>query len=121
MKGMCQNASRSLQFYSAKEANLNPLLFSTLLSEVGNVALDVIIHVQYITKQEDYQIFDALKSNFSRVLDLIDEQKGVNAMDEWGQTPLMIAVSNNNMSPIFAALMNARRPKVDVNIAKPVC
>jgi hypothetical protein len=53
------------------------------------------------------------------VFDIIAEGDGINAVDEWGQTPLMIATQRDSLQ-IIASLLNARRPKVDVNIAKSV-
>lgn len=117
LKGMCQNATRTLIWNSAKGVNLSPLLIQSNLNNLDE-KIEVEIKLQRITTQSDYQIFDALKNNFSRALDLFDEQKGINAHDEWGQTPLMIAVSNQ-YTPIIAGLLNARKPKVDINVAKP--
>jgi len=40
-------------------------------------------------------------------------------MDEWGQTPLMLALSRpRELLSVVAFLMNTRRPMVDVNLAK---
>lgn len=78
------------------------------------------VTVRHITSQEDYRIFDALRTeNISLVLDLIEDHYGVNSMDEYGQTPLMIAVSRQ-YATVIASLLNTRRPKVDVNMAKAV-
>jgi hypothetical protein len=83
-------------------------------------SLTLEVKVHHITPQKDYQIFEAFKAeNISLVLDLIDEHVGVNAVDEWGQTPLMISVASQNLM-VFAALMNTRRPMVDVNTQKSV-
>jgi ankyrin repeat protein len=72
-----------------------------------------------ITSTEDYAIFDALKAdNTTLALELIEQHKGVNAIDKWGQTPLMIAALEQRYTEI-AALLNARRPSVNVNMAKP--
>jgi ankyrin repeat protein len=81
-------------------------------------SLTMDLRVEQITDTTDYQIFDAFKrDNLSRVLDLVDSHVGVNAMDEYGQTPLMMAVSKQYL-PVIASLLNTRRPKVDVNAAK---
>jgi len=85
---------------------------------LDNEKVSIQIRVDQITTQEDFRIFDALKQeNISLVLDIIEANHGVNAVDEYGQTALMTAVSNQYL-PVVAALLNARRPKVDVNLAK---
>jgi hypothetical protein len=76
--------------------------------------------IEHITKAEDYQIFGAWREgNMSLVYDLITEHKGVNAVDEWGQTILMHAVQRGSVE-IVSTLLNTRMPKVDVNKAKSV-
>ena len=108
---MCQNATRKLVWPNARIANLNPLLINTNLVQLNDgeqISVEILVH--HITTQSDYQIFDALKHNFSRALDLFDEQKGINAHDEWGQTPLMIAVSNQYSAIIAGLLKLAATP-----------
>ena len=122
MKGMCLNSTRIVTWSEGlNEVDLDPILPSgrTYMNDIENVvSLKLILH--HITGPEDYQIFDALKKdNISLALDLIDDHIGVNAVDEWGQTPLMYA-THRGIMPLFAALLNARKPKIDVNIAKAV-
>lgn len=122
IKGMCQNSTRSLQWASISKLRgvaLSPIVgFSKDLVLDSEEALEMDVHIEYITEPFDYQIFDAFKhENLSKVLDYIDEHVGINAMDEYGQTPLMIAVSKQ-YDAVVASLLNARRPKVDVNMAK---
>jgi hypothetical protein len=117
LKGMCENGTRRFVFDDGSDTNLNPIFVDKHFSE-NKGPLHVDLKLYRITNEEDYRIFDAFKSkNISMVLDLIDEHKGINSMDEYGQTPLMIAISNQVM-PVVAALLNTRKPKVDVNAAK---
>jgi ankyrin repeat protein len=48
---------------------------------------------------------------------LDDVYVGINAIDKWGQTPLMIAAIEQKNAEL-AALLNTRRPSVDINKAK---
>lgn len=100
--------------------NLSPLPIdpNNLIDLDEKVALEFAI--EHITEPSDYQIFGAWREgNFSLVLDLINDHKGVNAVDEWGQTLLMHAVQRGSID-VVSALLNTRMPKVDVNIAKSV-
>ena len=78
LKGMCENSTRLVRFTGGgdKVLVLPPILPSFRVSkEAGNTDLKVI--VRHITQAEDYDIFHAMRvNNFSRVIDLIDEQRG---------------------------------------------
>jgi ankyrin repeat protein len=105
---------------NGKGLDLRPIPFipEALESQVDQVKLK--FTVQHITPAEDYEIFNAWRAgNHSLVFDLIADHKGINAVDEWGQTMLMHAIQNGNQ-PIVASLLNTRMPKVDVNLAKSV-
>ena len=116
--GMCANSTRRFTYDTTKDVDLFPIVQnnSPLFKLDEKLVLD--LHVHHVTVAEDYQLFEALKTaNISLALDLIEGHKGINSMDEYGQTPLMIAVSRQ-YQPIVAALLNTRRPKVDVNLVK---
>lgn len=122
--GMCENGTRTLKWSSLSavhEVALHPIVGikkHLSLDEEADQSFSLNIHVERITEPTDYEIFVALrKENISHVLDLIDEHKGINSMDEYGQTPLMLAVSKQ-YTAVVASLLNARMPKVDVNMAK---
>ncbi len=120
LKGMCRNSTRKITWEDPANLNLEPIFLSDARLADLDEEMSIILHVVHITTAEDYQIFDAIKSgNISLTLDLIEAHKGVNAVDEWGQTALMIAVSTNNIE-IISSLLNTRMPKVDVNLAKSV-
>lgn len=120
LKGMCENATRKFTWSDATNVNLSPIFIADAKFAELEGEVSVVITTVHITSADDYQIFDAIhKKNTSLVLELIDQHKGINAMDEWGQTPLIIAVSNQYID-IVSALLNTRMPKVDVNLAKPV-
>ena len=121
LKGMCKNATRHITWDVPSEVNMQPIFLKSD-KEVNSVnqGLTVAIHVVHITEPDDYAIFDHLRANnIPVVLDMIEEHKGVNAVDEWGQTPLMIAVQMQNLETV-AALLNTRLPRVDINMAKSV-
>lgn len=116
MKGMCLNSTRIIKWESGVDVNINPV-FSERIDDI-EADLRLTIKLIHITEFEEYQIFNAMRAdNFSMVIDLIDSQKGINAIDEFGQTVLMQAVQRNAF-PIVASLLNARRPRVLVNTAK---
>lgn len=117
-KGMCKGGSRKFEWSTAFDANLQPIVAAR--SHLANLhePLSAIVTMDQITKPVDYAIFEAFRAeNTTQILSLIDEHIGVNAVDQWGQTPLMLATINNNF-PVIAALLNARRPSVEVNMAK---
>ena len=120
IKGMCTNGTRIVTWENGNNINLSPLPISknAFVDVHDEVSLEITVF--YITPQEDYQIFDAFNSgNISLVMDLIDEHKGVNAVDEWGQSILMAAVAQGQL-PVVASLLNTRMPRVNVNMAKSV-
>lgn len=86
MKGMCKNETRKFIFDSGYKLRLPPLLYSgvPLVSESDPIA--ILITVVHITEPEDYKIFSHLiEGNISAVIDMINEHRGVNAVDEWGE------------------------------------
>ena len=116
--GMCKNETRKVSWSSASGVNLSPILpvVSSYSALYGALTVEVTIH--HITTTENFAIFDALKiGNISLAFDMLEEHKGVNAVDEWGQTPLMIAIINKHHH-IIAELLNTRKPTVDINLAK---
>lgn len=120
LKGMCLNGTRVMRWASGMDVNLSPLAIpKESLLDYGEELL-LHITVDSITSATDYQIFNAFKmQNLSKVIDLIDEHKGINAVDEWGHTMLMLATQAGSID-IVARLLNTRMPKVNVNAAKAV-
>lgn len=117
---MCENATRKLTWPDPAKLNLQPIFVADARMAELDEEVSIVITAVHITTAEDYQIFDALNTkNMSLVLELIDQHKGVNAVDEWGQSPLIIAVANQYLD-VVSALLNTRMPKVDVNFAKSV-
>lgn len=118
IKGMCPDSTRKLQFTIETGNELSPLFPpSSRFSAVG-AEVSITVTVVRVTGAKDYQIFDAIKTNdIGRAMDLISEHIGINAFDEVGQTPLMIAAQNGSIQ-LIASLLNARMPKVNVNLAK---
>lgn len=115
---MCKNSTRNIRWDMSGDINLSPIARNPGL--LANLDEPIIFQVTIaeLTSQEDYQIFDAIKrNNVSLVIDMIENHHGVNAVDEYGQTPLMIAASKQHL-PLLASLLNTRRPTVDVNMAK---
>jgi len=119
IKGMCTNGTRIVTWDNGNNINLAPLPISknAFVDVDDEVSLEITVF--HITPPEDYQIFDAFNTgNISLVMDLIENHKGVNAVDEWGQSILMAAVVRGSL-PVVASLLNTRMPRVNVNMAKP--
>lgn len=120
LKGMCPNATRRMIWDSAYGVNFSPLPFLVghppLSRHTDGVTIDVTLH--HVTDSKDYQIFSFLKQKkIGEVLDLLEAKQGVNAVDEVETTPLMYAAMMD-LLPVVASLLNARRPSVDINMAK---
>lgn len=120
LKGLCVNETRILAWNSGSNLDLSP----TPVDPNNLIDLEEMVSikftVEHITEPDDYQIFGAWREgNLSLVLDLIEKHKGINAVDEWGQTILMHAVQKGSIETV-SALLNTRMPKVDVNKAKSV-
>ncbi len=117
---MCLNGTRKLTWSSGKDLDLKPLLiYKSILTDIED-PVSVTMTLVHITTQTDYAIFEQFNlNNISGVLDLVDLHRGVNAVDEWGQTALMKAVNLNDLH-VVSALLNTRFPRVNVNAAKPV-
>lgn len=122
VRGMCLGATRKISWPAASLANLFPIFAhraQSMYTSIEDESLTAVITMDSITTVDDYAIFDAIKAdNSSKVLELIDQHKGVNAIDKWGQTPLMIATIQQRYTEL-AALLNTRRPSVQINAAKP--
>lgn len=117
----CLLSTTTITWKFATKAKLQPIYNETTLinSNATSSSLKLTITIHNITTHTNYQIFDALKAeNLSLAMDLIQSRIGTNAVDEWGQTPLMVAIVRNFM-PVVSALFNAVGPSVDVNYAKP--
>mmetsp|Transcript_62135 Transcript_62135/g.122041 ORF Transcript_62135/g.122041 Transcript_62135/m.122041 type:complete len:358 (-) Transcript_62135:161-1234(-) len=119
--GMCAGEKRRLTFPSkefdmgAAEQERAPVV----VSEVELVTL---------TTQGDFHIFNLLRSgDMPALMEMIDHEAGVNAVDALGNSALMAAVqkvgsggSGADMAQMaVATLLNAWRPKCDVGFAKP--
>lgn len=116
---MCPGYTRKLSYESTEGVNLEPLFSSSGAYLIDNHAIDLTITMQHVTAPQEFAIFAAINSkNTSRVMDLIDAHRGINARDEMGGTPLMLVAQQGSLS-LVAALLNARMPKVNTNLAKP--
>jgi hypothetical protein len=90
IKGMCQNSTRKITWATVDNVNMAPIPQSKSFwedYEMGGVSLTV--NIEHITKPEDFKIFTALQDeNISQVMDLVEQRKGINAVDQWGQSPV---------------------------------
>ena len=120
LKGVCKNATRVFRWDSAVGVDMSPVFAADTGPARLDVPVSLAVRVVHLTPQKDYHIFSVLKNgNLSHAMAIIDGHHGVNAVDEWGQTPLMIAMQRpRELLPVVAFLMNTRRPMVDVNMAK---
>lgn len=119
VKGMCINGTRRVTWQDWGSVDMSPLpLDKYLFGDEVSSEITVEFKVMGITSAEDYQIFNYMKmKNYPKVAEMIDDKKGVNALDEWGQSILMLATRENELT-LVATLLNARMPKVNVNLAK---
>ena len=121
VKGMCINGTRTVTWKDWASISMAPLPLDKYMfgEDIENSEISLEFRVMGITSAEDYQIFNYMKmKNYAGVAEMIDNKKGVNALDEWGQSILMLATRENQLT-IVATLLNARMPKVNVNLAKP--
>jgi hypothetical protein len=115
---MCKNATRKITWEDPAKLNLQPVFYSSTDAEENGASIELTL--VHITEPEDYRIFDYIRSgNSSAALDLIEQHRGINAFDEWGQSALMMAVQLKKLD-VVASLLNTRMPKVNVNTAKSV-
>jgi len=115
VKGMCVNKTETISWDKLDSVDLSPLKLPSL--EEGNI-LELEFKIVSRTTSWDFDIFEPLKSeNMPVLFDFLAEHRGINAVDEWGLSSLMIA-TKADILPIAAGLINARRPRVDVNYAK---
>ena len=120
LKGVCKNGTRQFLWEKGSNVDYSPIFQLGSPYSSAEETLSLLVKVVHLTSQQDFQIFDALKTgNLSLALDMIEGRKGINAVDQWGFTPLMLAVSKpRDMLTVISFLMNTRRPMVDVNLAK---
>jgi hypothetical protein len=119
LTGICKNETRRIYFSTSWDVNLSPILPTISKYSIDHEPLTVEVTVRHITSADEYSIFPALREgNISLAFDLLEAHIGVNAVDEYGQSPLMIAIINNHVH-IIAELMNTRKPTVDINFSRP--
>ena len=139
IEGMCVNATRILKWTAEDSAskvavnsegegigneakatgsiNFSPFRITDFAASSGQVDLSVRLHYATPTGP-DFDVFQALhERNISRIIDIIDSYHGVNSVDENGQSILMLATRNSAMA-VVASLLNARKPRIQVNMAK---
>ena len=110
--GMCAGEVRKLTYtasaFQISEAHADAMFTAT-------------VTLLSLTKPDDYAVFAAIDSgDVGTILDMVDNHTGVNAVDRYGNSALMSAVSiGGSMQMAVASLLNSWRPKVDVNFVKP--
>mmetsp|Transcript_39972 Transcript_39972/g.125075 ORF Transcript_39972/g.125075 Transcript_39972/m.125075 type:complete len:320 (-) Transcript_39972:91-1050(-) len=77
------------------------------------------VRVHNVTKNEDYAIFEHIgNESLTDVDEMFKAGKGVNAVDEFGYTPLMHAVKLDRSAfhlTLFGLLINSRKARTNVN------
>ncbi|KAJ1431981.1 ankyrin repeat-containing domain protein [Ochromonadaceae sp. CCMP2298] len=120
LAGMCVNETRRITWVDSADVNMQPVFSVEKLADLDQ-GISLTITVGTITTALEYAIFDLLRAkntkSTSAALDLIEAHMGVNAVDEWGHTPLMVAVQGERME-VVAALLNTRMPTADLNKEK---
>jgi ankyrin repeat protein len=121
---MCNGSSRRIIWdKDSSEINLYPIFDQDISQSLvsRDEAFSIEFNLNHVTDIDNFQIFSGFKSkNISMIMDMIDSHVGVNAVNEWGETPLMMATTRQ-MFPVIAHLLNTRMPAVEVNMAKSVC
>jgi len=118
VEGMCPDNIRLLTFTTKEADDMMPFFPAGSSLAPVNEEVKVNVTVVKVTTPKDFQIFDALnKQDVNKFLDLVENHTGINAFDEGGSTPLMIAAQLGGIQ-LIATLLNARMPKVNVNLAK---
>ena len=124
--GQCENATISLNWVknniksdhrkdNIKNLNLHTFPIPSPYVNEDSMRYELIISIKHITKPKDYKIFEHFENkDYQKILDMIEKHEGINAVNEWGQSALMVAVKTEFMM-IIAGFLNARRPKVNVN------
>lgn len=114
--GVCRGEVRKLTFPAEVMKGKGPNMDDAMRR--GAATLQATVEVLELTSMKDYAIFDFLQNEqFDQVLGMIDEHTGTNAVDQWGASPLMVAIQTKAQL-VVASLLNTWRPKVDVNFAK---
>ena len=89
--GVCLNDSTSLSFKGERTVDISPIVTSAI-HLTSEVTMTLLIKIHEITTDEDFAIFRALQENRTgEVYSMLEHHRGVNAVDQWGQTPLMLA------------------------------
>lgn len=115
--GACTNETVIGTWSGKGAANLAPVISAPVALE-PNVAVSVNITLYHVTTSAEYELFVALREErFADALDLLEKHIGVNAVNEWELTPLMLSVQMNDLM-LVSELLNTNRPRVDVNKAK---
>lgn len=115
--GMCEESTKSIQ--ADFDSNLIPFVASHTIPDLAEgEAYNLVLTLNKVTTDKDFQIFYAIKnSKWELAFELLENHTGVNAVDEWGQTPLLLAVANQ-YEFLVPPLLNSRLPKVNINYAK---
>lgn len=89
--GVCLHDSITVSLEGEKAVDISPIVTSRI-QLTSDVTMDLLITIHEITSDEDFAIFKALQENRTgEVYFMLEHHRGVNAVDQWGQTPLMLA------------------------------
>jgi len=125
--GMCANSSRIAKFnLDNEDMSIYPIDGPPGVKTGSESEVEFEVKLHFLTKSYDYAIFPLLEENkVGRILDYIEHlegpkhtHRGINAVDHHGQSSLMVATMNNQLT-VVAVLLNTRRPRVDIDMAKP--
>lgn len=114
LKGMCKNATRKISWLGIAE--ISPL--ETLGLAMVQYLRSAIVTVVHLTEPLDFEIFRHIdEGNSSAVYEMLSIRHGALAVNEWGESTLMVTVRKEFLSS-FSYIMNTRLPMVDMNFAK---
>lgn len=116
--GMCEGTSKKISAVDRME--LLPFLGQSEFDDLKltDNAFSLVLKLAKATPDADFKIFGLIRSNkWEEVYDMIEKHEGINAVDEWGQSLLILAVINQ-YEFVVPPLLNSRLPKVNVNFAK---
>jgi hypothetical protein len=89
--GACVNDTIAMKWEGKENVTIAPISTWSVSHNELDVTVELIITIHDVTPSQDFAIFEYIKDNkIGEVLELLEKHIGVNAVDERGNTPLML-------------------------------